>query len=150
MADINEAWRVLSDPARRAVYDASLRRPEREPSWTSTGPADLYRVPAGSYHDDGPARFPIWPVLILVVLAAIFVFTAGALNKGATEPITDGLLRPGECVVIEANNDAAEVPCSGPHDGKVQQFVSTDTACPIETREHRDKQGMGKVCVVPA
>src|SRR3954462_7290391 len=26
MAEINEAWRVLSDPDRRAVYDAQIRR----------------------------------------------------------------------------------------------------------------------------
>lgn len=27
MASVNEAWHVLSDPARRASYDATLRRP---------------------------------------------------------------------------------------------------------------------------
>lgn len=150
MAEINEAWRVLSDPGRRAVYDATLRRPAAGSSSWTAGPEDLYRVPSGAFDDRGPARFPLWPIFILVVLGAIFIFTAGALNDDDTpRPTIDGLLRPGECVVIETNGDAAEVACDQPHDGKVGQFVSLSTACPLESREHRDKQGMGKVCVVP-
>lgn len=149
MADINEAWRVLSDPGRRAMYDASLRRPEPAAARSHGGADDLYRVPSGAFVDDRPARFPWGWVAILVVLGAIFVFTAGALTKDPGRPTTDGLLHAGDCVVIEANGDAAEALCTGPHDGVVSQFVSLDTSCPIETEEHRDKQGMGKVCVTP-
>lgn len=59
MRELNEAWAVLRDPARRADYDATLE------------PDDLLAV----YHPPGWARrAPI--ILILAVLLAIFIITA--------------------------------------------------------------------------
>ena len=148
MSAINEAWRVLGDAGRRAVYDGGLRRAAAPPRPVND-PGERYSVPADALVDDGrPARFPIWAVVALVVLGAIFVFTAGALQNDAADPPTDGLLRNGECVDVNETLAAVEVPCSGPHQYVVEQFVTPDTSCPIETREFRDSQGMGKVCVV--
>lgn len=151
MAEINEAWRVLSDPGRRAVYDASLRpaTPNARTGFATVDPEERYPVPAHAFDRRDGRGFPWGWMAFLMVLATIFVFTAGALADDPVAPPTDGLLRPGECVRIEINLDASEVPCSEPHDGVVDQFVPIDTACPIDTRSHRDRQGMGKVCMIP-
>ncbi|MEZ5218093.1 MAG: J domain-containing protein [Ilumatobacteraceae bacterium] len=141
MAELNEAWRVLGEPSRRAVYDASLR------------PKTAPRV-----HDD--VRYPVQPdayegrdgglpwfwLAMVGVLLGVFILSSQARSNPDPAP-TDGLLRTGDCVVIETNLDASEVPCSGPHAGVVDQLVAFDVSCPIDTQEHRDRQGMGKACV---
>ena len=77
MQEVNEAWRVLRDPAARAAYDAGLRRPERPavPVRTASDGPPLAPVP-----DDPVVRvvrgLP-WVAAALVLLA-IFVFTAFA------------------------------------------------------------------------
>jgi molecular chaperone DnaJ len=54
MAAANEAWRVLSDPGRRAVYDASLR-PSGGPRWEA-GPDGATRVEdPDPYYEDEPS-----------------------------------------------------------------------------------------------
>ncbi len=159
MAAINEAWRVLSDTGRRAVYDGSLRRATSAGSAaggtaaTASAPdssaSARYQVDTGAYRDDGRrARFPIWAVVSVVVLGAIFIFTAGALTDDPQPPAPDGLVGGGECVVIDESQAAVEVPCTAAHDWVVDQFVTADVSCPIDTREFRDRQGLGKVCVV--
>jgi hypothetical protein len=59
MRELNEAWAVLRDPARRADYDAGL------------DPGDLAAWPAPP---TWVRRAPV--VLILAVLLAIFILTA--------------------------------------------------------------------------
>src|SRR5262249_9612115 len=84
LAAVNEAWRVLSDPGRRAAYDASLRTrastavspPAGSPQTAPAGPAD-----EGAIADDEGRSF--WAValpwlLVLAVLGGIFLFTAYA------------------------------------------------------------------------
>ena len=148
MADLNEAWRVLSDPGRRAMYDASLRPVTR----TATRPTEQERLseeiyPVASRDDEDRAHFPWGWVAILSVLAVIFFVTAGALRGPNKEPAPDNVLQPNSCVRFDPNGDAVEVKCSEPHDGVVDQLVTADTSCPIDTESHRDKQGLGKVCV---
>ncbi len=152
MAEINEAWRVLSDPGRRANYDASLRRPvsETRSGFDRADPEERYPVAPGAFERLEGRRFPWGLIAFVMVLGSVFIFTAGARTNNDPQPVPDGLLRPGECVVIEANLDASEVSCSEPHDGVVAQFVPIDTACPIDTASHRDRQGMGKVCMTPS
>jgi curved DNA-binding protein CbpA len=68
---VNDAWSVVGDPDRRRAYDAGLELgPERADAdqwWTTSSHAHATRV----------ARFPLWMV-VLAVLLAIFVFTAYA------------------------------------------------------------------------
>lgn len=148
MAAINEAWHVLRDPARRAMYDASLR--DRPPAATARpvvdddDDADFEPVPPGH-----PVRWgiPLGWVAVLVVLGLIFVVSAYATG-GKAGPGTDGLLRPGDCVVIDGGY-AVEVPCTGRRDGVVQSLPPFDAPCPAGTSSYRDRNGMSQVCLLP-
>lgn len=146
MAAVNEAWRVLSDPGRRAMYDASLRgvpatpRANVAPSGASHVEAVL-RAPASS------GRFPKWPFLLLFALAAIFIVTAGALTQPSKPVGPDNLLYPGSCVTVVPNGDVAEVGCDAPHDAVVVTVVNFDASCPSDTETRRDRQGRGYACL---
>jgi molecular chaperone DnaJ len=59
----------------------------------------------------------------------------------------DGILRVGDCVEIQPNTDAAEVPCGTEDDLVVRAFVPFDGTCPGLSEPHRDRQGMGIACV---
>jgi curved DNA-binding protein CbpA len=73
-ARLNQAWEILSDPSRRARYDASVSG--------GTGLADdePARTTDPSPHRDAPRRrISMLPWLVLAaVMLAIFVFTAYA------------------------------------------------------------------------
>jgi len=154
MAALNEAWRVLSDPGRRALYDASLRGPSpgtgsaAPPSSRPSRPHDRFPFerPEPS-HGSGSGRFPKWPFVLIFLLAVIFILTAGALRKPAKPEAPDGWLVVGSCVVLEGNGDAAEVGCDAEHDATVVTVVGFDAACPTDTETHRDRQGRGYACV---
>ena len=81
MREINNAWRVLGDPAGRAAYDAELARANR-----------LRPSPAAPADGGGPAAGESWPsarptsalaallplLLLVALLVAIAIFTAYA------------------------------------------------------------------------
>jgi curved DNA-binding protein CbpA len=130
MQDANEAWRVLRDPSARAAYDRSLRAvptPARARPAPAAGGADWLDRP----YPRRPAepgdlsvafvRAAPW-VAVLVVLVAIFVFTAMARNDSADA----GLV--GRCVTIE-DALAEEVPCNGPNEGRVVGIVGQQNLC---------------------
>lgn len=148
MAAINEAWHVLGDPGRRAVYDASLRRAAR--------PGQGWVPPPGTFthgarpDDDRPARFPIWMVISVVVVGVIFVFTAGALRSEHQPPAPDGLLRPGECANIDDSVSAIEVPCHEAHQYVVRAVLDDNGSCPYDTKQYRERQRNVVVCLVSA
>jgi molecular chaperone DnaJ len=159
MAALNEAWRVLSDPGRRALYDAALRDAASGSRTQSTGsavPPSTRRAPdppagvniGGAGRDD--RRFPKWPFVLLFVLAVIFIVTAGALYQPEEPEGPDNWLVPGSCVAVQTNRDAVEVGCGGPHDATVVTVVGFDSACPTDTETYRDRQGRGYACVRPA
>ncbi len=154
MPEINEAYRVLIDPGRRAVYDAGLRgqrvgpaapAPDRDPG----RPAESApRTPMHPSHS-APARIP-WRSLLVVGIVAIVGIVVLAQFTEPAEPLgPDGILRVGDCVEIEPDNDAREVACTGDPsvDRKVAAFVAFDAPCPGGTARHRDRQGMGVACV---
>ena len=151
MALINEAWRVLGDPARRAVYDAQLRsigsaRPQSERS----GPPVAAPAPTPSFLvsvDPEPARFPWRFMLLLAVLGIGFVLVNAALTDPPLPTAPDNLLQVGSCVTIDATQQAVETSCEAVHDGVVAALVSFDATCPLDTQAHRDRQGMGRACV---
>lgn len=156
MPAVNEAYRVLKDPARRAMYDASLRQ----------GSAATMSPPAGgsSASSDGfdggdsswpgavdqrrePARVPWRGLLVCGVVASIGIIVLAQFTGPPSDPGPDGILRAGDCVQIEPNNDAREIACSGEADLVVVGLVPFDQPCPGGTALHRDRQGMGNACI---
>lgn len=160
MPEINEAYRVLSDPGRRAVYDAQLRGASgaaapRGPAASPRSSSSGFRHPdvdAPSVHfpsQPGPARIP-WRSMLFVGAVAVIVIVALAQFVEPGEPRgPDGLLDIGSCVSIEPNGDAREVACTDDPavDLVVEAFVPFDSDCPTGTLAHRDRQGMGIACL---
>lgn len=154
MPDINEAYRVLSDPGRRAVYDAQHRPanvagsgappPSSAASDTFGGPD----VPAYRYrHPDGPARVPWRSLLFFSAIAIVIILVLAQFSKPADPAAPDGILRGGDCVEILANGDAKELACTGSGDLVVRQFIAFDRVCSNGWEPHRDRQGMGIACI---
>jgi molecular chaperone DnaJ len=115
MAAINEAYRVLSDPGRRAVYDRGLDGGNTgSAAPTSVHPTDDVRTTmrAHTYNypaDLAPARVP-WKLLgVMASIGIGFVLAGAILIDSPAERAPDGIIRSGSCVEIEANNDAREV-----------------------------------------
>jgi hypothetical protein len=177
MAALNAAWWVLRDPGRRAMYDADLRaaRPVSHGSartgssgasgrttGQASGRATGADVPSGRRSGAGEAdtartdttrtdtarriRGLPW-VLLLVVFAALFVFSAFA-RSGSSPGDTDidNLLSPGSCLVVPGNGLATEAPCSGDHDAVVERLVPFDFPCPVSLFEVRVMGATARVC----
>lgn len=133
MQEVNEAWRVLRDPASRSAYDRrfviavppipTVRRDvdlddEPFPSGASADPGDLaVRVVRG---------LP-WAVVV-VVLAAIFVFTAFAGGNSSDQPSSSEWI--GRCVGNVAGVGTAAVSCDEPNAGRVDLVVISQSLCP--------------------
>jgi molecular chaperone DnaJ len=144
MASLNEAWRVLGDPARRARYDAELAGARGRTS--ASIPVDHDR-PAPAVVAASPARYP-WRLVMGMGAVGIAVVIIGVIVYRPSDPAPpDNILGPGSCVVIEPNGDAGEVNCTDAHDGVVAQLVPFDAACPDRSEPHRDRQGLGTACV---
>jgi len=135
---VNEAWRVLRDPARRAEYDRSLARaPGRAPETDRPSPrpyvedldfdTPIAHTPALP-GDVGVsiARMVPW-LSIAVVLMAIFVFTAFAGPKHKT---SNPRSLVGQCISSGSASAVVAVPCDGPNDGKVVPVVDSASVCP--------------------
>lgn len=146
MALLNEAWRTLGDPARRAVYDAALRTQSVPSSRPSTAAPDCDAVEREGPRPQ-PAAFPWRGLLFFGSLAVVAVVVASLFAGSSAERTPDNLIGPGSCVTIEPNGDAREVRCSERHDGTVAQLVPFGASCPYPGEPHRDRQGMGIACV---
>ena len=157
MAALNEAWHVLSDPGRRAMYDASLRTVPRP---TASSP-----MPEPDYADDdfddddrplvGHRRggFPLPVLLVLALFAMILVITAYAYEKSGsvngpppTIPV-DGVIQIGSCVRIGDDAVARESPCGAPYSGVVIALIARDGRCPPSTDGFHDPTSDGFVCI---
>lgn len=162
MAAVNEAYRVLADPGRRAVYDRSLRTEQVTPARPRTdGDSDSdsgleFRsdVERGAGRatvlaPDGPARVP-WRLMAAVAAIGSGVVLVSSFFDGpaGSEP-PDGILQPGSCVAFELNGDVREVSCgeSGGRDVVVDVLVPLDATCPGGTVGHRDRLGLGIACI---
>lgn len=151
MAAINEAWRVLGDPQRRRTYNLTLDRPvaawvARESEPTTPEFIEPRHNPLARYQD--PPRFP-WRLMAWLAAGGVALVVLGVLTAGDPKPPTvDNVLDPGDCVIIEANGDAAERLCTDPHDATVSVLLTPDERCPDGTEPHRDRQGMGTACLL--
>jgi len=157
MAALNEAWFVLGDAGRRAVYDRSLdeRRwsgPTAEQNVDEPGNGDGFDGDLAEI-DGPPVRtagyFTGLPwVLVLAALAVIFVFTAYAA-RGDGEGERDGLVRPGDCVRLRTGHPAEEAPCDEPHDAVVTVVGGSDRPCPQGTQAAAGPVGSPRLCLRP-
>jgi hypothetical protein len=143
--DVNDAWRVLRDPATRASYDRSI---EGQPRARRVPYRPQHAAPPGMPPDDDPDLDapihgrPVEPgdvgisvvrglpwIAVALLLAVIFVFTAfagGGEQSGARELI-------GRCVDRTTGRGVDAVPCEGPNDGEVVLVVDRATRCPADT-----------------
>jgi len=146
MAEINHAWQVLGDPAQRRDYDLGLSTPtpSSQPSPTPASAEPAYN-PLARYQD--PPRFPWRMLAVMGVIGTIVVMIGVATESPPRPPTVDNILRPGDCVAIQPNGDAAERLCTEPHDGVVEEFLAPGALCPEFAEPHRDQQGLGTVCV---
>ena len=142
MAAINAAWHVLSDPARRAVYDA-----QRSPASVSRSAGAPMPTVDLSPTSLAPARFPWRLVLGLAAVGSVGVVVLSLFGQTSGPPPVDNLLTAGSCVVVEVGEVAREVSCAGAHDAVVRTLVPFDARCPSDARTLRDRQGMGWACV---
>jgi molecular chaperone DnaJ len=140
LAPVNEAWRVLGDPVLRRSYDRSL----------DVAPVPNVaddRVPAATIAPPPEASFP-WRFLMGLTAVGIGIVLLGVLTYEPSKPgPPDNVLQKGSCVVIEDNGDASEVNCDTDHDGVVEVLIVADERCPVDLEPHRDRQGLGVVCV---
>jgi hypothetical protein len=149
MVEINEAYRVLADPVRRAVYDRSLAPlppsldvDDERATETLTEPKPNPLSPAG------PARVPWRFMAIAAVIGSIAVLISSLFARDPEVEQPDGILGPGSCVAFEPNGDAREVACGGGTDDVVVEvLVPLNGECPTGTVGHRDRQGLGIACV---
>lgn len=160
MHAVNEAYRILNDPGRRALYDTELRA--LDAAQPVTGPA----APVSSRRGAGRVEQPVVPdgyepperpheparLRLRTIAAAVGLTIAGVVllslfaNPGE-DPPPDGILRVGDCVEFEPDQDAREIRCTGQGDLVVRAFVTFDATCPGLTEPHRDRLGMGVACV---
>lgn len=147
--DVNEAWRVLRDPASRASYDRSIEgaRRVRRADAPRVAYQPQHAAPPGTEPDrdwDTPIESPLaepgdvgisvvrglpW-VAVAVVLVAIFVFTAFAGDESPSGPRS----LVGQCIDSATGAGIDAVPCEGPNDGEVVLVVDRATSCPNATQ----------------
>jgi hypothetical protein len=155
MAAINDAYRVLRDPGRRAMYDHEVLDLRDGPSVEPR--VHAARVDAETNEGETetlPARatrtLPF--LLVLAVLGAIFVITAYATTSGRNSdgvggsPV-DNVLDAGSCLAMGSGGIAVETPCSGPHDFVVERLIPFDFACPVGTVDVEAFGSSQRVCV---
>ncbi len=154
MASVNEAYRVLGDPARRFEYDRSLHvhgsavGPARQRSVRNDDEDEFVPPPAPSrLMPEGPAQIPWKLMAVMAVLGSAVILFAAAFNDPPSIEVPDGILRVGSCVTVEQNFDVREVSCTGVDDTVVDLVIPTDATCPIGLGTFRDRLGLGTVCI---
>jgi molecular chaperone DnaJ len=151
MARLNEAYRVLNDPGRRALYDRRLSpRIVTDDAAGSSGGAPSRPARPRRTAPESPvaARFPWRFVIGLAVVGSTGVVLSSALAGPEDPAVPDGVLRSGSCVEIDQLGFAREISCLGDGtDRTVRVLVPTDAVCPAGTVGHLDRLGLGRACI---
>lgn len=145
MREINEAWEVLQDPARRRAYDAERLASGRRRAAPAGGPPatvvvdaddDLVDV-AGGRHLGLPRHLP-W-VVLLITFGVIFVLSAYAGSGGspADAPSTTLPAAVGACLDVSPGPSTTVVSCDGPHELEVVARVPEGGRCPDGAERRR-------------
>jgi hypothetical protein len=156
MQEVNEAWRVLKEPASRGAYDRAIAAKRRQtrsstPRHAAAGEEDedldkpFVSAPAQP-GDLGVSVVRALPWLtVTAILVIIFVFTAFAGKHGAktTEDLVGKCVSSGNVATVNA------VPCQGPNDGKVVLVVDRASLCP-DGSTSRPVPGNEWLCLEPS
>jgi len=127
MQEVNEAWRVLREPASRAAYDRALV-PAAPPVPSDVDPMDVPFSAAAPVGDIGVSFVRALPwFAVAVVLVAIFIFTAFASGQDSARGPQDLV---GRCVSPSNVSSVAAVSCEEPNDGQVVLVVDRASLCP--------------------
>jgi hypothetical protein len=161
MAELNRSYEVLRSPASRLAYDRALRSggavdadptgadsDDWAPEFEESGPQSPGARLAGRVlTPTGPARMPWKLMAVAALIGSVVVLVGAALAEPSAVETPDGILQVGSCVTIEANGDAREIACSEAPDRVVRRLLPTGSTCPPAYGTHRDRLGLGTVCV---
>jgi DnaJ-class molecular chaperone len=152
MREVNEAWRVLGNPARRLAYDVELREAGRRPRVSPpTGVGERYAFSTGDLFTEDVAppdavtrvfRALPW-LLIFAALGAIFIFTAYATSNNGSAP------GQGERCIQKVAGDAVDVDCGEPGSQRVIIEVRQVGECPFESEPFQPATGDVALCLAP-
>lgn len=160
MQQVNVAWNVLSDPAKKADYDSGLR-PRTTPTAqrASTAQRQASRPTAGSAghttqqpyagraidEEGGDGSVSVWasvPVLLVLgLLLGVLIVTAFADGEPAdNRPVIQSSteLDVGDCFTLVANTPRERSCSSGSADGQVIEIGPEAGNCPENTQSLKD------------
>jgi len=154
MREVNEAWRVLGNPRRRRRYDLELMPPRSGPTGASdvrfTSRTDGTMPEVIEYEEiDGTARIirglP-W-LIVVVVLFAIFVFTAYAATGGAKTPTPTPANNLGRCVRSVGDSAVEPAACGSSGARLVIATVDPTQQCPAGSERLAPLSGTTVYCL---
>lgn len=168
MQQVNVAWNVLSDPAKKAEYDSGLKpgstttqrtpqpRSDRQyqPQADSTRRGSAFD-PGGRSIDDveGEGSVSVWasvPVLLVLGLVlGILIVTAFANSEPAdNRPVIQSSteLDVGDCFTLVANTPRERSCSSGIADGQIIEIGPDAGNCPENTQSLKDPSSDFYLC----
>jgi hypothetical protein len=155
MREVNEAWRVLGNPARRLAYDVERREANRATRVSPPGPVgEGYGFATGELFTedvDDPdllsrlVRAVPW-ILLVGALLGIFVFSAYATSGSGERPTGAG----GGACVVTAGGVAEEVECDADGARLVVLEVMEVGRCPSGTEPFQPAGRPAALCLEPA
>ena len=154
MQEVNEAWRVLGNPARRLAYDVERREAGRRARVAPpTGVGERWAFATGDlFVEDVPpvdlvtrvVRALPW-VLVFLALGAIFVFTAYATSDEGEVPAGGG---EAGCIV-KSDGLAVEAACDAEGAQRVIVEVEQVGQCPAGSEPFQPADGGRALCLDP-